>query len=563
MNRPPTEDIQSEIIVTQAAKDISLPIRETDASTHSIPQIHNLDQLKPYLPFVETVPIQYARKHGVLICAENDDELIAVISDLSKLHIVDILSRWLKIAPKIAQAPHQKIISAINTAYEQQHDQVNKVVNRYGVSTDEVEDLNQYEHNTDKQAILNQIQKLEAREDLLDVDQRAPMIQLANMLLFEAVRQQSSDVHIQPYEHQLVIRYRIDGVLFDAFTLPKSIQEELISRIKVMGKMNIAEKRLPQDGRATVMIGDRVIDLRLSSVPTSHGERIVIRLLDKSARLYTLGELGMNDNTLMLVKQLIANEHGLVLVTGPTGSGKSTTLYASLQEINSLERNIITLEDPIEYQLDGISQIQISTKKGMTFASGLRSVLRQDPDIIMVGEIRDRETAEMAIQSALTGHLVFSTLHTNDAASAVTRLLDLGIEPYLVSSSLIGVLAQRLVRRICPDCKAPLESDNETYQSIVNATDHSDIPDISSMYHGMGCEVCRQTGYRGRVGIFELLSANDPVRQLIQQRSTASDIKSTAVQHGMTTLQQDGFRKISLGQTTLDEVVRVTTRVAV
>lgn len=324
-----------------------------------------------------------------------------------------------------------------------------------------------------------------------------------------------------------------------------------------MGKMNIAEKRIAQDGRATVQVGDRVVDLRLASVPTSFGERIVIRLLDKSQRLYTLDDLGMDRRTLTGFQGLIRQEHGLILATGPTGSGKSTTLYAALQEINSKTRNILTLEDPIEHQLPGISQTQVSEKKGMTFASGLRSVLRQDPDVIMVGEIRDRETAVMAIQSALTGHLVFSTLHTNDSASAVTRLMDLGIEPYLVASSLIGVLAQRLVRQVCHECGQPYEPDPEELSQFgLQAHDLED----SHLKRGVGCDHCRQTGYRGRVGIFELLSIHEPIRRLIQSRATASEIKAAAAAAGMTTLVDDAIIKMTSGVTTVEEVNRVDVR---
>ena len=319
--------------------------------------------------------------------------------------------------------------------------------------------------------------------------------------------------------------------------------------------MNIAEKRLAQDGRATVQVGDRVIDLRIATLPTSFGERIVIRLLDKSARLYTLGELGMSKSRLEQFRRLIGVEHGLILVTGPTGSGKTTTLYAALAQINSSEKNVLTLEDPIEYQLPGVSQTQVNTKKGMTFASGLRNVLRQDPDIIMVGEIRDRETAQMAIQSALTGHLVFSTLHTNDAASAITRLLDLGIEPYLAASSVIGVLAQRLVRCACTHCAEPIEpTDDLMAQLSVNAV----AKDDADLVRPRGCGKCRQTGYAGRLGIFELLLLDDELRELIQTRATAAQIKQAAVTKGMRTLHDEGAALCLLGATTIDEVMRVT-----
>ena len=318
--------------------------------------------------------------------------------------------------------------------------------------------------------------------------------------------------------------------------------------------MNIAEKRLPQDGRATVQVGDRQIDLRIASLPTSYGERIVIRLLDKSARLYTLSELGMADELFAGFGRIIELEHGLVLVTGPTGAGKSTTLYAALQQINAKDRNVLTLEDPIEYQLEGISQTQVSAKKGMTFASGLRSVLRQDPDIVMVGEIRDRETAEMAIQSALTGHMVFSTLHTNDAASAVTRLLDLGIEPYLVASSLVGVLAQRLVRRICRDCRFGREANDAELRELSLESPTSARHQVCT---GRGCSECRHTGYAGRVGIFELMVATARVRDLIQQRANAADIQAAAISGGMRLLRADGVRKVLAGETTVEEVLRV------
>jgi len=371
----------------------------------------------------------------------------------------------------------------------------------------------------------------------------------------EAIKLYSSDVHVQPTENTVEVRMRIDGVLFDRFSLPKRLQDEILSRIKIMGHMNIAEKRLAQDGRATVNVGERTIDLRISSVPASYGERLVVRLLDKSAKLYTLPEIGMESAMLSVFRELISLEHGLILVTGPTGSGKSTTLYAALREINSREWNIITLEDPIEYKLEGISQIQVSDKKGMTFSGGLRNVLRQDPDIIMVGEIRDRETAAMAIQSALTGHLVFSTLHTNDAASAVTRLLDLGIEPYLVSSSLVAVLAQRLVRRVCDGCTAPYTPSEQELRRLLLA--EPEIPS-GALHRGVGCDRCYRTGYKSRIGIFELLVLNDSQRQLIQERQTAAEIRKNAMTCGMRVLREDGIHKVISGITTFEEVARVT-----
>jgi len=346
-------------------------------------------------------------------------------------------------------------------------------------------------------------------------------------------------------------------MLHDVFEPPKPLQAEIISRIKIMGSMNIAEHRLAQDGRASVEVGDRAVDLRISTLPTSMGERAVIRLLDKGIRLYALNDLGMPDGVLKTFRKLIHTDHGIILVTGPTGSGKTTTLYAALEGINTKEENILTLEDPIEYRLEGISQTQVNHQKGMTFASGLRHVLRQDPDVIMVGEIRDAETARMATQSALTGHLVFSTLHTNDAAGAVARMLDLGVEPFLLTSSLLGVLAQRLVRQICPHCRVEVP------------VTHADLDrwDLSprelpqqKLFKGAGCPECLGTGYFGRLGIFELLVVNEPIRQSILHHDKASGVKALAQKNGMTALRSAGIAKVLQGLTTMDEVTRVTTR---
>jgi general secretion pathway protein E len=493
--------------------------------------------------FLATVPIAFARKHkllGIMPADPSDPnpKLLVAMGDLSQWEQLQVISRLLRrpVAPLLTTAA--VVTAAINEAYQQRTGQAQDVIN-----------------TLDRNEVLDEVKKLAGREDLLDNASRAPVIKLVNLILFEAVKANASDIHVQPYEDRVMVRMRIDGVLYDSYTLPKDVQEEIISRVKVMGRMNIAEKRLSQDGRATVQIGDRTIDLRIASLPTSYGERVVVRLLDKSARLYELGELGMDPRTLKQFEQLITIEHGLILVTGPTGSGKSTTLYSALNRINSKEKNILTLEDPIEYQLDGISQTQVSEKKGMTFASGLRSVLRQDPDVIMVGEIRDLETATMAIQSSLTGHLVFSTLHTNDAGSAVTRLLDLGIEPYLVASSLVGVLAQRLVRRVCASCAAP-------YRPHASEIEWLGVERAATlqMKQGPGCPVCRITGYRGRLGTFELLTLDDDIRRLIQARATASEIKDAAVGSGTRTLRDDGISKILAGSTTISEVERVTVR---
>jgi general secretion pathway protein E len=497
-------------------------------------EIHNdLTGLKPDVEFLKRFSISYARSQG-LIGFQQDGRLLVAICDLPGYEHLDIVGRAMKRAAEPILATQSAIQSAINVAYADRSSQAQQVIDAI-----------------DRESVLREVSSLATREDLLDTEGRAPIIRLVNHLLFDAVKAGASDIHIQPYEDRVVVRQRIDGVLFDSFEIPKSVQEEVLTRIKVLGKMNIAEKRLPQDGRATVQLGDRTVDLRIASLPTSHNERIVIRLLDKSARLYTLAELGMPRHDYDVFSRLITRDHGMLLVTGPTGSGKSTTLYSALQEINSHDSNVLTLEDPIEYQLDGISQTQINEKKGMTFASGMRSVLRQDPDIIMVGEIRDSETAVMAIQASLTGHLVFSTLHTNDAASAVTRLLDLGIEPYLVSSSLVAALAQRLVRKLCAECKQP-DLDRSTKlqdppESLLGAQGIK-VSDLKGVYKAVGCAACRGTGFRGRIGLF-----------LIQTRGNASQIREAGMAAGMHLLATDGLLKIHQGLTTLDEVLRVTT----
>ena len=492
--------------------------------------------------FVQRVPIGFARRHALMVFCDArpgkpGDAAAVAIGSPQAWPQIDMVARFLKRSLQPVLAPEHRILSAINSAYQQRSGEAAELVAVF--NDDTVEDLEDFA----------------GHEDLLDLQGSPPIIRLVNSILFEAVKARASDVHVQPLEEAVVVRQRIDGVLFNALELPKNYQDEVISRLKILGRMNIAEKRLPQDGRATVQFGDRLVDLRIASLPTSFGERVVVRFLDRSARLLTLDELGMSPDRLEQFRALIKRDHGILLATGPTGGGKSTTLYAALQEVNATDLNVLTLEDPIEYQLEGISQTQINNKKGLTFASGLRNVLRQDPDIIMVGEIRDQETAVMAIQSALTGHLVFSTLHTNDAASAITRLLDLGIEPYLVSSSVVGVIAQRLVRKICPECR---------YSSSASSDDLRDLG-LSprdwrnrKLYRGRGCDACRKTGYFGRIGIFEVLPVGDEIRDSIQSRANASQIREIAVRQGVTLLRQDGLKKVDEGMTTVEEVLRVT-----
>ncbi len=384
-------------------------------------------------------------------------------------------------------------------------------------------------------------------EQLRDMASEAPVIRLVNAMIAQAVEKRSSDIHIEPFEKDFRVRFRVDGVLHDQEQPPKELKAAIISRLKLMAKLNIAERRLPQDGRIKVKTLGREVDLRVSTLPTLYGESVVMRLLDRSAGdFYDLRNLGFDDSMLNRMEYFTALPHGILLVTGPTGSGKSTTLYSALKRINQSDKKIITIEDPVEYQMDGINQIHVNTQIGLTFATGLRHIVRQDPDVIMVGEIRDRETADTAIRSALTGHFVYSTLHTNDAPSAITRLTDMGVENYLICSSLVAVLAQRLVRVICPFCKR----EDGTRLTPAGET----IPHFS----GAGCERCFGSGYKGRIGIFELMELNDSIRKLIMGNADAADLTVQARKNGMRTLREDGWLKVSQGVTTADEVLRVT-----
>ena len=392
---------------------------------------------------------------------------------------------------------------------------------------------------------------------MLDVSNKAPIIKLVNTILFQGLKMRSSDVHFHPYPDRTQVRFRIDGILYDMDSIPKKAHEAIVSRVKVMGKMDIAERRLPQDGRATIRLGDGEVDVRISTVPTSTGERIVMRLLDKTAKLYTLDEIGLDDGNRGMLRDYLGYNSGIILVTGPTGSGKTTTLYAGMTEIDTTQKNVLTIEDPVEYSLPGISQVQVATKKGLTFASGLRSFLRQDPDVMMVGEIRDLETAEVAIRAALTGHLVFSTVHTNDAASTIARMVDQGVEPYLVATSLVLVIAQRLVRTICKHCRTDGEITPEWKAKLDKLGMTPDMIDGRISY-GAGCEECFHTGYSGRTAIYEFLPVVEELRTEIMEGATASQMQRSALERGVTTLRRDGIDKIIGRITTPDEVLRMT-----
>jgi general secretion pathway protein E len=383
----------------------------------------------------------------------------------------------------------------------------------------------------------------------------APVIRLVNLIISKAIDMRSSDIHFEPFESQFRIRYRIDGVLHDVESPPKRLQAALISRVKIMAKLNIAERRLPQDGRIMVKVKGKEIDFRVSSVPTIHGESVVLRILDKSSIVLDIQKLGFPEDILADFDRAIQNPHGIILVTGPTGSGKTTTLYCALEKINSPDKKIVTVEDPVEYQLRGVNQIQVKPVIGLTFANALRSIVRQDPDVILIGEIRDSETAEIAIHSALTGHLVFSTLHTNDAASATTRLIDMGIEDYLLSSTLVGILAQRLVRVICPHCQEPYRPEDTLLKQLgITPEEASKM----QLVRPRGCTECGFTGYRGRTGIFEFLKVTDETRALILGKKDSQVIKETARRRGMRTLREDGWLRVKEGSTTVRELLRVT-----
>jgi len=487
--------------------------------------------------FVEKVPLTFAHAHNCVAVGKHGSAYMVAISDPADIFALDNVALALG-GPALALfALRSEVAGLIDRAYHEKRDIVEEAMDELGA-----------------EGLIDSAALASRSEDVLDVAHKPPIIKLVNLILQRALRQRASDVHLQPYEDRLQVRYRIDGILYDRLVIPKSVQEAVISRVKVMGRMDIAEKRLPQDGRASVKLADREVDLRIASVPTAYGERIVMRLLDKGARIYELHELGLSTEDLARFEKLIGYTHGIVLVTGPTGSGKSTTLYAAIQKLNRAEKNIITIEDPIEYQLRGVSQIQVGGK-GLTFATGLRHVLRQDPDIIMVGEIRDEETARIAVQAALTGHLVFSTLHTNDASGAVTRLLDIGVEPYLAASSVLAVMAQRLVRTICPHCREAYRADQEALREI-----GLEVKDLSGglAYRGKGCEECMDTGYLGRTGIYELLMVDESVRRGILERRSANEIKAEALRLGLVTLRQDGAAKVAGGVTTIDEVMRET-----
>ncbi|HEY4732279.1 MAG TPA: type II secretion system ATPase GspE [Gammaproteobacteria bacterium] len=482
------------------------------------------------------LPFAYAKRQGVLITEiENGHARALCRPNVTSLALAEV-RRYIGLPLQLEIIAPEKFDGMLQRSYEHGTSQTMQMIGDMGEELD----------------LSSIAQQLPEPEDLLESEDDAPIIRLINALLTEAVKENASDIHIEPYENRMVVRFRIDGVLREVLEPVRMLAPILVSRVKVMAKLDIAEKRLPQDGRISLRIAGRAVDVRVSTLPSGHGERVVLRLLDKKAGRLDLGHLGMAQESLQVMDKIIHKPHGIILVTGPTGSGKTTTLYAVLTQLNDKSGNIMTVEDPIEYYLDGISQTQVQPKVDMTFARGLRAILRQDPDVVMVGEIRDLETAEIAVQASLTGHLVLSTLHTNTAIGAVTRLRDMGVEPFLVASSLIGVLAQRLVRLLCPACKHPYEA------SPADCKKHG-LPDnpAPTFYRGEGCKQCNFSGYRGRTAIFEVVDINDKMRTMIHDGTSEQELEHYAHSRSPS-IYQDGMRRILAGDTSLEEVLRVT-----
>lgn len=513
------------------------------------PFVTEVDTEELDLHLIENFQLGYCRNNRVLPYEREDDMVLVATDDPLAIETLDEVRLTLgeEVLPVVM--PTWELVEAINRAFDRKSRQL-------GADLDQLEEA---ETPYAEEAALDINDLLEA-----GADDEAPVIRFVNSLFVQSVRDRASDIHIEPAEKEIGVRFRVDGVLKPVASPPKRFHSSIVTRIKIMAGLNIAEKRIPQDGRIRIKLAGKDIDVRVATSPTVHGERITMRLLDKSAVLLNIRDIGFAKDDLTILEKVIHRPHGIVLVTGPTGSGKTTTLYSSLSEINSPDKNILTIEDPVEYQLEGISQMQTNPKINLTFASGLRSYLRHDPDVIMVGEIRDVETAENAIQASLTGHLVFSTLHTNDAAGAFTRLSDMGVEPFLVASTVIMSMAQRLVRRLCPHCK-------EAYRPTEEGLNELNLTMDDLERHGGhvyrpregGCEECRDLGYRGRTGIYELMPMRDDIGQMIINRADAGTIKKAAIKHGMRTLRDDGALKVLTGVTSVEEVLRVTAEDAI
>ncbi|MBU1070665.1 type II secretion system ATPase GspE [Myxococcota bacterium] len=515
-------------------------------------QEHDIKPEDVDLSLLERVSINYAKQNKVLpLWFGEDGRILVAVSDPMAYWIMDDLAVRLGSQFLLVLMEAERILSLINRAYTRKSQTVDLANEGDGFSEEDVDDL----------------------VDNIDLSDEAPIIRWVNAIIFNAAKERASDIHIEPGEKEVGVRYRIDGILYETKHANKNYLNSIVARIKIMSGLDIAEKRLPQDGRIRRKIAGRDIDMRVATIPTARGERITIRLLDQSSILLGLADIGFYKEDLDKMEEIIVRPHGIILVTGPTGSGKTTTLYAGLNKINKPDLNILTIEDPVEYQLAGVSQVQVNPKIHLTFAAGLRSFLRHDPDVIMVGEIRDVETAEIAIQASLTGHLVLSTVHTNDSAGALTRLVDMGVEPFLVASSLIGILAQRLLRRLCPHCKEPYVPTREELSEMgvdpdrffAGTADRHPVPanfrspPVGHVFRHKGCPHCLNTGFQGRTGIYELLIMDDDLRAMSMKKIDANQIKRLAITKGMRTLRQDGARKVIAGITSFSEVMLVTT----
>jgi len=529
---------------------------ETKAALWHVPYI-DLKNYEIDPEVLELVPASMAKKFKFFPLFRIDGTLLVAMTDPKDMNAIDKVAQLTQLEISPALSSSDALQYAIDRYYGKEEEvQFENVMEK--ISNEEIQDiLEVIEAEEDKDLAGGSVQQTTA--DLEKLAEEAPVVKMANMVLMQGIMDGASDVHINPEETMVRVRYRIDGVLRDSLNLPKNLQQALISRIKILSSMDIAENRIPQDGQMRIKTKSKVVDIRVSTLPSAHGENVVMRILDKNAALLKLENLGFEDDTLKMTRKLMSNAYGIILVTGPTGSGKTTTLYAVLNELNSVEKNIITLEDPIEYRLPMIRQSQVNHKAGMTFAKGLRSILRQDPDIVMVGEIRDSETGNIAIQAALTGHLVLSTLHTNDAAGAVTRLAEMGIEPFLISTAVLGVQAQRLVRKICPECKEEYKPNFQVPDAVLDyfGFTQNDLKEIK-FYHGKGCKKCNNKGYKGRASILEVLPITETIREMILKGGSTDDVRNQAIKEGMRTMVMDGWIKIFKGITTLDEVMRVT-----
>lgn len=480
------------------------------------------------------IPYHYAKRFGVLIASQTQDSVTILHRHNTPPHVFAELRRALDLPLALQSIEDDQFSQKLAQHYQ-------------SGSRDALLNVEGVEASLDLQDFMESLQD---SEDLLDTEDDAPIIRLINALFTEAIKQKASDIHIETYQDKVTVRFRVDGVLQEALQVQRALSSLIVSRIKVMAKLDIAEKRVPQDGRISLQIANHNVDVRVSTLPSRHGERIVMRILDKSVSRLDLNHLGMDADSFRAAQTLLSHPHGIILVTGPTGSGKTTSLYAMLTELNQPTRNILTVEDPIEYELEGIGQTQVNSKVNMTFAKGLRAILRQDPDIVMVGEIRDIETAEIAVQASLTGHLVFSTLHTNTAVGAITRLIDMGVEPFLCASSLVGIIAQRLVRTLCPECKKERSVSAAEAQRLGCATKQT-------VFDAVGCDHCHHLGYLGRLGIYEVVVINETIREMIHNNDTESAINKIARQ-ASASIRTNGFAKVCEGVTTLEEVLRVT-----